>query len=826
MASRKKIKQILKSLPEVYYEVFSSSFVFLSVACFLGLFIVVFNDYAKSQMRTSSSFVLELKEQQEKNVQISEIASRLVILTSNNSKLASEVDSLQAQIAVDTLMSKMSAPAPEAATPAVSPGVAKIAAQKPSPGNIKAIDAEAKAAEASEAASNKKLSADKKLTELRTVQEKSVEDLTREIQNFVKLSDAANKAGDKISNILGPKSEINYNHTGAMMLSSTKTQTQLLEYINAIGELKSNVVKINDLLSRAQSEQLVELMKNSRDKIAIMDKQLDEMVKVVQEVSSKRDSIFGTLINTSIIAMIIFIIIFAVYLIVKIIAANENLIRTEKDMQSILDSVQEGLFLLSKDGSVGAKYSKATTAIMGVKFRDGINFYDAIYNKVSSDTMRVLKKYLELLFNNKVKEKLISTLNPIQTMEILASKPGKDGSGEKKYLSINFSRIKDERSLEEDRLLVSVVDKTHQIKLEQKLKVQEEQKKEEFDIFSNLLNVNVADFNGFLERLGSECDNINLSLKEIRPEELSGEDGSKVANMLLQWSRVLHGLKGEAGVFQLKKMVQLLHKLEDKVVELKSKTSWSGEEFISIMLMLDNIFSYSKEVSVVIDKIKAFQPNKPDSLSSSQLDIDFSESEASRVILLEDKLKNAISSVASKEHKQVMSIIDLKALRETPAQGILKKAGFLDMLGAVSIQLVKNSVIHGIEPIEGRAAARKGMTGSIIVFARIEGSNLNIRFKDDGAGIDKVAVLTKAWDMGIIDEEKSNTLTDAENINLIFQSGLSTAKTLSEDAGRGFGLDMVSTIVKNAGGSVTVASQKNVGTNFVLSFSLIEKSAE
>ena len=148
------------------------------------------------------------------------------------------------------------------------------------------------------------------------------------------------------------------------------------------------------------------------------------------------------------------------------------------------------------------------------------------------------------------------------------------------------------------------------------------------------------------------------------------------------------------------------------------------------------------------------------------------------------------------------------------------------MLGAVSIQLVKNSVIHGIETIEGRALARKAMTGSIIVFARVEGSNLNIRFKDDGAGIDKVAVLTKAWDMGLIDEAKSSTLTEDENVNLIFHSGLSTAKTLSEDAGRGFGLDMVSTIVKNAGGSVTVTSRKNIGTNFVLSFSILPTTDE
>jgi two-component system chemotaxis sensor kinase CheA len=126
------------------------------------------------------------------------------------------------------------------------------------------------------------------------------------------------------------------------------------------------------------------------------------------------------------------------------------------------------------------------------------------------------------------------------------------------------------------------------------------------------------------------------------------------------------------------------------------------------------------------------------------------------------------------------------------------------------LHAVRNAVDHGIEPVEARRACGKPEEGHIRLSARREGSSVVVEVSDDGRGIDRARVLEKARALGVVSQ--GAVLDDAEALDLIFAPGLSTASALTEISGRGVGMDVVRRNVMAIGGSVTVTSQKEVGT--------------
>jgi two-component system chemotaxis sensor kinase CheA len=126
------------------------------------------------------------------------------------------------------------------------------------------------------------------------------------------------------------------------------------------------------------------------------------------------------------------------------------------------------------------------------------------------------------------------------------------------------------------------------------------------------------------------------------------------------------------------------------------------------------------------------------------------------------------------------------------------------------LHVVRNAVDHGIEPGEARRARGKPEEGHIRLSASREGSSVIVEVSDDGKGIDRARVLEKARALGVVPQ--GAVLDDAQALDLIFAPGLSTAASLTEISGRGVGMDVVRRNVMALGGSVTVTSQKDVGT--------------
>jgi chemosensory pili system protein ChpA (sensor histidine kinase/response regulator) len=133
----------------------------------------------------------------------------------------------------------------------------------------------------------------------------------------------------------------------------------------------------------------------------------------------------------------------------------------------------------------------------------------------------------------------------------------------------------------------------------------------------------------------------------------------------------------------------------------------------------------------------------------------------------------------------------------------------LDRMAAPFEHLLRNAIVHGIEAAEVRRAAGKPETGELQVAIHQEGNEVVLQFADDGAGLDMAAVRARAVAEGMLDA--AHEPTDAELIELIFNSGFSTAASLSQTAGRGVGMDAVRSEVARLGGTVAVASESGLG---------------
>ncbi len=142
--------------------------------------------------------------------------------------------------------------------------------------------------------------------------------------------------------------------------------------------------------------------------------------------------------------------------------------------------------------------------------------------------------------------------------------------------------------------------------------------------------------------------------------------------------------------------------------------------------------------------------------------------------------------------------------------------GILDALAEPLMHLVRNAVDHGVGSPEERLAAAKPARGTVYLNAYHQGTQVVIEVRDDGRGIDLTLVRAHAVKKGVVKPEEAERMSDQDALNLIFESGFSTAREVTEVSGRGIGMDVVRTVMDRLKGSIHVSSQRGRGTTFQL----------
>ncbi|MCX7088422.1 MAG: chemotaxis protein CheA [Methylococcales bacterium] len=138
----------------------------------------------------------------------------------------------------------------------------------------------------------------------------------------------------------------------------------------------------------------------------------------------------------------------------------------------------------------------------------------------------------------------------------------------------------------------------------------------------------------------------------------------------------------------------------------------------------------------------------------------------------------------------------------------------VELISDPLVHLVRNSLDHGIEMPADRIAAGKPEMGTVTLEAYHRGGNIVIEVRDDGKGLDKHKLKTKAIEKGLI--EKDAILTDKQIFELIFMPGFSTAEQVTDVSGRGVGMDVVRRNIQALGGNIELISELGKGSTIAI----------
>ncbi|HEX7802888.1 MAG TPA: Hpt domain-containing protein [Pseudoxanthomonas sp.] len=170
------------------------------------------------------------------------------------------------------------------------------------------------------------------------------------------------------------------------------------------------------------------------------------------------------------------------------------------------------------------------------------------------------------------------------------------------------------------------------------------------------------------------------------------------------------------------------------------------------------------------------------------------------------RLRRVLRQAATDTGKQVKLHLD-------GAHGELDR-NVLERMTAPLEHLLRNAVAHGLESPKQRRKKNKPEEGTVQIALRREGAEMVFQVSDDGTGIDHAAIRRRAEQRGMVQSDAQ--LTDSDLERLILESGFSTSDSISQLAGRGVGMDVVYSEVRQLGGSLEIASESDKGTTFTL----------
>lgn len=215
--------------------------------------------------------------------------------------------------------------------------------------------------------------------------------------------------------------------------------------------------------------------------------------------------------------------------------------------------------------------------------------------------------------------------------------------------------------------------------------------------------------------------------------------------------------------------------------------------------------------SMLAQRVLAFDPVEHEHLFAGMAQLERNSRELQEAVMsirmipissVFNRFPRVVRDIAQKLSKKV----DLKLVGETTE---LDK-GLIEKLSDPLTHLVRNSLDHGIESPEIRKSRGKPETGTLTLRAFHEGGSIAIEVSDDGAGLNRDRILSKARERGM---PVADNLSDNEVWQLIFEPGFSTAEQITDVSGRGVGMDVVRRNIQAMGGRIDIESMAGIGSS-------------
>ncbi len=484
-------------------------------------------------------------------------------------------------------------------------------------------------------------------------------------------------------------------------------------------------------------------------------------------------------------------------------ARQQRAAREAQDQtRDILKTVREGFFLLDADYRIGAVWSQALTHLFGRSDFKGLAFEELLRDKVPADTLATAVKYIKLLWGERARENLMKSINPLGQLEV--SVDNGRGGKESRFLQFDFHRVMGPKGVK--HVLCAVGDITSSVLLARELQEAQENAHSQLDMMIGMLRADPLQVSAFLDSAAAGLKHVNTIMKE--PARTDAEFRKKLAGL----SRELHSIKGEAAALSLMSVAERVHRLEDMVAELTAKSELTGNDFLPVVLKLDELLAHLRGVREMTARLVSLKegPAGAGTASLPQLRIgEAREPQAERPGRSCADLGALLEQLAGKlalDHGKRFAL-KLTGLTEVPA-------GYLETVKDCAIQMLRNAAVHGIEPCEARRAAAKPEIGEVCLQFRRLDPGYELVFQDDGAGLSPEALKEAAVRKNVLTAEEAAALDNRAALALIFRPGFSTRESVSMDAGRGTGMDLVARSVYGLGGKIGVSTNPGRFTRF------------
>jgi signal transduction histidine kinase len=473
-----------------------------------------------------------------------------------------------------------------------------------------------------------------------------------------------------------------------------------------------------------------------------------------------------------------------------LVQGDRALAHARNETDEILGTVKEGLFLIGPDYRLGSQYSKSVNEVLQRKIAPQTPFFPILEQMLSKDVYENAKDYIQLLLGNRVKESLVTSLNPLNAVQVRAM----NDNAKPRYLTFNFNRVLDEKG-KISHLLVTVQDVTELVQLNAQLESAQSQARVEVEALLNLLSNDSGILNQFL-------DNVKKALAEINQRlQSKAENGSAHVRLINDIMRIMHGIKGEAAALNIETLENYAHAFEKELMGMREHGIISGEDTVRIAVLLEGFYERLAVITTIAGRMTIGRADGKD------VNDGFLQS-------LNQSLQNLVTRIAGDEQKEAKVVCQLESLALLPRPVV-------NELHGITIQLLRNAVKHGIETPAERKAEGKSSAGEIHVECQTIGHNeYELKVRDDGRGIDVSKVQEELVRRNMFSAAEAAALSRREVMSHLFDPGFSTAKEADRDAGHGVGLNVVAQKITALRGRLILNSQIHAFTEFRMRFSL------
>jgi len=457
------------------------------------------------------------------------------------------------------------------------------------------------------------------------------------------------------------------------------------------------------------------------------------------------------------------------------------------EIAAMKDSMKIGLFFMNSSHVIQDHYSRYLEEMLSETDLFGRTFTDVIADSVTANELQMIKDYFGMIIEQKYDQEMLDDINPLNELHYVNKR-----NGARKVFQCGFAIV--ERGREEVFILVTVYDITAKVELQKRLAEEQNKRQEEMQSVFELIQVDPSVFGEFMEDMEYEFNTIDKTLKD---KEMPSHES------LVKIYQSIHAIKSNAVILGLNVFGNKVHNMETVIKKMRER---EGEvpfsEMLNLTMDIEKLSNEREGFKVVIDKLNSY--TKDEGGKNQSLNI-----------LITSLAKAADKAAADMGRKVrfVSSDVDLAAVESGPRRAMKE----------ILMQLIRNSVAHGIEPPDVRRAKGKNETGIIRLTIKMVNMVINIELRDDGKGLDYRKIAEKAVRNKIIRKE------DAANKNMlikaIFAPGFSTADNEGMHAGRGIGLNLVRDRVKEVKGAIKLRSEPDKGTAFLITIPVERRKA-